>query len=365
VWGTDYVDHLLYRDRDADANAATGSGGLEERLDAIADANWNVSAVVNTSGTVVERYAYDPYGGSTVIDADWSSDDDNLSDVSWIYLHQSGRLNMELGQYSFHNREYDPALGRWFQQDPNPAGLYADGMYLYQMEGSSPVGAMDPMGLGITYGAISGGPNAPITGGGVGWQPHGGGAMWGGHGLSYISTDGFNSHTNQYEPWSVWRMPENGWQNPPRRSNQPNCPCARNTPGHGSHLSAILALLNSGDPTSSGPQRWLDYASPATWDDTETQLLRGWLAKEAEEAAATQLSNEIWGAIIKGALRDLGAKSSPYVAAAAAGIAAGMYCNRTIGTDDWLGDFLYFKVWTKVKPIPNNLGPYDPHKITY
>jgi len=37
------------------------------------DANMNVTALVNTAGTVLERYAYDPYGKCTVYDDDWSA----------------------------------------------------------------------------------------------------------------------------------------------------------------------------------------------------------------------------------------------------------------------------------------------------
>ena len=40
----------------------TGSGTLSERLWVQQDDNWNVTALVNGSGGVEERYAYDPYG---------------------------------------------------------------------------------------------------------------------------------------------------------------------------------------------------------------------------------------------------------------------------------------------------------------
>ena len=54
VWSPIYVDALVLRDRD------TGGGTLSERLWVQQDANWNVTALVNSSGTVVERYVYDP-----------------------------------------------------------------------------------------------------------------------------------------------------------------------------------------------------------------------------------------------------------------------------------------------------------------
>src|SRR5262245_34041006 len=57
VWSPVYVDAMILRDRDADGS---GGNGLEERLYAIQDANWNVSSVMNPAGNVQERYVYDP-----------------------------------------------------------------------------------------------------------------------------------------------------------------------------------------------------------------------------------------------------------------------------------------------------------------
>ena len=58
----------MYRDSDS-----SPSNGLERRLYAQQDANGNVTALVNTSGNVVERYVYDPYGRFDVKDANWNS----------------------------------------------------------------------------------------------------------------------------------------------------------------------------------------------------------------------------------------------------------------------------------------------------
>jgi hypothetical protein len=38
----------------------------------VQDANFNVTAVVDDSGNVVERYVYDPFGQATVLDAEWN-----------------------------------------------------------------------------------------------------------------------------------------------------------------------------------------------------------------------------------------------------------------------------------------------------
>src|SRR5262249_16333015 len=66
VWSPVYVDALILRDRDTDAN-----GSLDERLWVEQDANFNVTALVNGSGSVVERYIEDPFGVSTAYDTNW------------------------------------------------------------------------------------------------------------------------------------------------------------------------------------------------------------------------------------------------------------------------------------------------------
>jgi hypothetical protein len=45
VWSLAYIDALVLRDRDADADPETGDYGLEQRLYVQQDANWNVTAL--------------------------------------------------------------------------------------------------------------------------------------------------------------------------------------------------------------------------------------------------------------------------------------------------------------------------------
>src|SRR5260370_40951264 len=88
VWSPVYVDALVLRDRDADGNSGNG---LEERLWVQQDANSNVTALVNSSGTVVERYVYDPYGQVTVLDGSWATR--GSSSYAWRYPFQSYRYD--------------------------------------------------------------------------------------------------------------------------------------------------------------------------------------------------------------------------------------------------------------------------------
>lgn len=64
VWSLRYIDAPVLRDRDADGDSETGDlgvtdSGLEERLYYATDANMNVTLLVNTDGSVAERYVYD------------------------------------------------------------------------------------------------------------------------------------------------------------------------------------------------------------------------------------------------------------------------------------------------------------------
>ena len=142
VWGAGYVNQMVLRD--------TYSGGVEQasqRLYAQWNANYDVTALVNTSGAVVERYLYDPYGSATVTNASWTPLAGNASAYGWLYLHQGGRMDTVTGWYAFRNRDLIPSEGRWAERDPlGFGGSQAD---LYEFMFGSPVNFTDPSGLGL------------------------------------------------------------------------------------------------------------------------------------------------------------------------------------------------------------------------
>src|SRR5439155_7389212 len=74
VWSPVYIDALILRDRDAD-----GNGSLEERRYVQQDANWNVTAIINTSGVVQERFALDAYGQVTFLNSSWTTQTSSAS----------------------------------------------------------------------------------------------------------------------------------------------------------------------------------------------------------------------------------------------------------------------------------------------
>ncbi|MFW6119256.1 MAG: RHS repeat domain-containing protein, partial [Planctomycetota bacterium] len=79
---------------------------------------YSVYALSDAGENVVERYRYDAYGGCTVLDADFSSDADNASDVENPYTFTARRLDAESGLMQYRNRYYAPALGRFISRDP-------------------------------------------------------------------------------------------------------------------------------------------------------------------------------------------------------------------------------------------------------
>jgi RHS repeat-associated protein len=137
VWSPVYVDAMILRDRDTDAN-----GSLDERLWVMQDANWNVVGLVNGSGVVVERYAYDAFGAVTVMNGSWTV---GSTAYGWQYLHQGGRLDVTSGLYHFRNRDYSPTLGRWVSMDP--IGYSAGDTNLWRTVDNNVPNSYDPSGL--------------------------------------------------------------------------------------------------------------------------------------------------------------------------------------------------------------------------
>jgi len=140
TWGVRYIDDLVLRTRDTDSN-----GSLDETLYALQDTNWNITALTDISGAVIERFAYTPYGQSKVLDANFASDGDGISDVAWEYRFTCREFDSETGLHYFRARYYHDGLGRFIGRDPLG---FIDGLNLYS--GYFVPNALDPMGLSGT-----------------------------------------------------------------------------------------------------------------------------------------------------------------------------------------------------------------------
>jgi RHS repeat-associated protein len=157
VWSPVYIDALVLRDR-----STANNGTLDERLWVQQDANWNVTALINGSGSVVERYDYDPYGLRTVLDASFNT----RSSSSYAFVHgfQGLRLDTAVRLYDGRERIQSPSMGRFGQSDPS--GFGGGDTNFYRDVGNSPSNAVDPSGLaaiGIDGGIWAPHPTNPET----------------------------------------------------------------------------------------------------------------------------------------------------------------------------------------------------------
>jgi len=142
VWDIRYIHAAVLRDEDTDAdNDCTDSGG-SERLYYTQDANFNVTALVETDGDVIERYVYDPYGKRTILDGTWT-------ELSWAnskkneILFTGHRLDNESGLYCCGERYYHPTLGGWIGREQIP---YTESASLYLYVNGRPCVMVDPDG---------------------------------------------------------------------------------------------------------------------------------------------------------------------------------------------------------------------------
>jgi RHS repeat-associated protein len=109
------------------------------------DGNHNVTALVNSQGTLVARYIYDPYGNLL---ESWGS----LADAN-LYRFASQEVHPQSGLYAYTFRFYDPNLGRWINRDPIG---FLGGRNPFVFAGNNPINNADPYGLDFHLTGASG-----------------------------------------------------------------------------------------------------------------------------------------------------------------------------------------------------------------
>jgi RHS repeat-associated protein len=113
-----------------------------------ANRQYSVTAMTDSSGAVVERYAYSPYGVTTIL-APNGMTTRATSAVGNSYMYTGRRLDKEFATtsedtiYYYRARYYAPHLARFTTRDPKK---YIDGMSVYEYVGSTPVVIVDPSG---------------------------------------------------------------------------------------------------------------------------------------------------------------------------------------------------------------------------
>ena len=162
VWGTRYVDEILFMDVNGDPatsntcdaddpNKAPGT----RRYFYHQDRNWNVVALseyggdgLGTNGRLAERYAYTPYGEFVVLQGDGGSGELGrvlpASSVGNTFFHQGLAFDQEKGSYQNRHREYQARVQRFAQRDPLAArprahAGYQDGLNLCAYARSNPL----------------------------------------------------------------------------------------------------------------------------------------------------------------------------------------------------------------------------------
>jgi len=115
-------------------------------LYSIADPNWNVVAVANASGAVVERLRYDAFGKITWLDAAFAVKANSA--YAWNRTFTGQVFDAETGLMLYRNRFYHTGLGRFVSRDP--IGYDAGDVSLYRYVGNSPQQYSDKFGTDIT-----------------------------------------------------------------------------------------------------------------------------------------------------------------------------------------------------------------------
>jgi uncharacterized delta-60 repeat protein/RHS repeat-associated protein len=114
--------------------------GLDERVYAQHDANYNITALTDTFGTVIERYLYDSYGKRSITDASYSSR--GSSSYSFDFGFQGGQYVANAELMIFRNRFLSTSLQRWITIDPAHSDINFYEAYL-----ARPSDIVDPYGL--------------------------------------------------------------------------------------------------------------------------------------------------------------------------------------------------------------------------
>jgi RHS repeat-associated protein len=109
----------------------------------IQDGNGNVTTMTDTSGNVIERYAYDPFGNVTITGPTGTTQ--STSSVGNRFMFSGREYIAEIKLYDFRSRVYSPGLGRFIQTDP--MRFQAGDNNIYRYCGNNPISGADPMGL--------------------------------------------------------------------------------------------------------------------------------------------------------------------------------------------------------------------------
>jgi RHS repeat-associated core domain len=131
IWGLMYIDGLVLRDRflpdeeSSSSSASSSSSMATERRYCLQDANWNAVALTDETGTVTQRFCYQPYGTCQFLEPNY---DTGTNTSEWTTLFTGRELDRESKLYYFRARDWHPSLGNFISRD---LLSYIDGAGLY------------------------------------------------------------------------------------------------------------------------------------------------------------------------------------------------------------------------------------------
>ena len=138
----DVCDYCWGRDASGTLCGAGGVGGLVcvvrngAAYVPLYDAFGNVTAYVDSTGSVVAEYSYAPFGGSVSASGAMAGE--------FRYRYSTKYHDEDSGLVMYECRCYSPELASWMTRDPIGE---SGGVNLYAFCGNDPVGRFDPLGM--------------------------------------------------------------------------------------------------------------------------------------------------------------------------------------------------------------------------
>jgi RHS repeat-associated protein len=117
----------------------------------------SINALADSSGTILERYEYDPFGKTKFFNESYNSS--SSAPINNI-LYTGRTYDTEINKYYYRARHYEEDNGRFEQRDP--LGYLAGDMNLYAYVSNMPTRMVDPFGTDCQAPNQSGGNSSAI-----------------------------------------------------------------------------------------------------------------------------------------------------------------------------------------------------------